>query len=235
MVLVVSFVALAVLWPEPQLERRRLAAAARRARPRAHQPARSRSCAGRSASCCSGVVVYTGLAGAQSSTANFAPDLRLRDLLARAGALRACCSATSSGRSTRGARSAARSPGWPAGGPRPSCRRRWPTPSGSGSWPAAPGIFAFAALELVALERRPARERGHRDARSTRRVTFVAMALYGVEALDATAARPSPSTSTCSRASRPCETRDRRARAAPAAVRPRRTSSPPRGPCRCWR
>ena len=66
---------------------------------------------------------------------------------------------------------------WRAAG----CRRRWPTPSGSGTGPRPPGIFAFAVLELV---------RSNGDQPETVAIatlvysalTFVAMALYGVEA-----------------------------------------------------
>ncbi len=73
MVLVVSFVALAVLWPEPKLERDALAAAARRlGRVLGSRAGRDRLRGDRRRSC-SGVVVYTGLRGTQSSTANFAP------------------------------------------------------------------------------------------------------------------------------------------------------------------
>ena len=85
MVLVVSFVALAVLWPEPKLEGDRW-------RPlpggvgRVLAAGRWRSSAGRSAWPCSASSIYTGLHGTQSPAANFAPDVRLRDLLGRAGA-----------------------------------------------------------------------------------------------------------------------------------------------------
>ena len=85
MVLVVSFVALAVLWPEPRVQEERW------------RPLRGgvgRLIAGRPVQILCGtigvfllgVVVYSGLRGTQSSTANFAPDVHLRDLLARAGA-----------------------------------------------------------------------------------------------------------------------------------------------------
>ena len=73
MVLVVSFVALAILWPEPRLQEegwrplpggfgRRLA-----------QPAAWRSLCGAIGVFLLGVVVYSGLRGTQTSTANFAP------------------------------------------------------------------------------------------------------------------------------------------------------------------
>ena len=83
MVLVVSFVALAVLWPEPRLQKPTLAAAARRDRPRAREPAGGdrlrrdrRLPARRSPS-------TPGLRGHAEHHRQLRADLHLRDLLAR--------------------------------------------------------------------------------------------------------------------------------------------------------
>ncbi len=74
-------------------------------------------------------------------------------------------------------------------------------PERLGHWPAAAGLFAFAALELVASNGdKP--ENVAIAALVYSGATFVGMALYGVEA-GASAGRRSASTSTCSRASRP--------------------------------
>ena len=72
MVLVVSFVALAVLWPEPRLQEERW-------RPLPGRVGRLIASAPVQVVCGAigvfllGVVVYSGLRGTQSSTANFAP------------------------------------------------------------------------------------------------------------------------------------------------------------------
>ena len=83
-VLVVSFVALAVLWPSRGWRTTALAAAAR-ARARARQPRRSRSCAARSASRCSVLVIVAGFVGAQRRSDNFAPTFVSDHVLGRAG------------------------------------------------------------------------------------------------------------------------------------------------------
>ena len=83
-VLLVSFVALAVLWPEPRLERDRW---------RPLPDPLGRALASRALEIACGavgivllaVVIVAGLAGTQSPLNNFAPDVRLHHLLGRAG------------------------------------------------------------------------------------------------------------------------------------------------------
>jgi hypothetical protein len=125
------------------------------------------------------VVVYTGLRGAQSPTANFAPtfiyvifwlgllpvSILLGDVFKAFNPWRAI------GRAVGGiARIAAR-------GDLPAPLRY---PERLGHWPAAAGIFLFAVIELVASNG----DRPENLAIATlvySALTFVAMALYGVE------------------------------------------------------
>ena len=178
MVLVVSFVALAVLWPEPRLQEERW-----RPLPRGI----GRLIAGRPVQIVCGaigvfllgVVVYSGLEGTQSSTANFAPtfvyvvfwlgfvpaSVLLGDVFSAFNPWRAI----------------GRAVAWVA---RRAARDDLPAPLAYperlGNWPAAAGIFAFAALELVASDGdKP--ETLAIAALVYSAATFVGMALYGIE------------------------------------------------------
>ena len=178
MVLVVSFVALAVLWPEPRLEEERW-----RPLPRGI----GRLIAGRPVQVLCGaigafllgVVVYSGLEGTQSSTANFAPtfvyvvfwlgfvpaSVLLGDVFSAFNPWRAI----------------GRAVAWVA---RRIARDDLPAPLAYperlGNWPAAAGILAFAALELVASDGdKP--ETLAIAALVYSAATFVGMALYGIE------------------------------------------------------
>ena len=178
MVLVVSFVALAVLWPEPRLHEERW-----RPLPRGI----GRLIAGRPVQIVCGaigvfllgVVVYSGLEGTQSSTANFAPtfvyvvfwlgfvpaSVLLGDVFSAFNPWRAI----------------GRAVAWVA---RRAARDDLPAPLAYperlGNWPAAAGIFAFAALELVAADGdKP--ETLAIAALVYSAATFVGMALYGIE------------------------------------------------------
>ena len=178
MVLVVSFVALAILWPEPRLERERW-------RPLPGGIGRllgSRVVEGLCAAIGAlllGVVVYAGLRGAQSPTANFAPtfiyvifwlgllpaSILLGDVFKAFNPWRAI------GRAVGGIA------GMAARGNLPAPLRY---PERLGHWPAAAGIFLFAVMELVASNG----DRPENLAIATlvySALTFVAMALYGVE------------------------------------------------------
>jgi hypothetical protein len=178
MVLLVSFVALAVLWPEPKLQREHW---------RPMPAALSRVLGSRPLEILWGaigaallvLVVYAGLRGTQSSTANFTPTfiyvifwLGLVPLSVLFGDVF---------RAFNPWRSRGRAVGWTAarvargGLPAPLAY-----PERLGHWPAAIGIFLFAVMELVA---------SNGDQPDTLAVatllysglTFVAMALYGVE------------------------------------------------------
>jgi hypothetical protein len=178
MVLVVSFVALAVLWPEPRLERERW---------RPLPGGLGRLLGGRPVEIVCGaigvgllgVVVYAGLRGTQSPTANFAPTfvyvifwLALVPVSVLFGdVFKAFNPWRAIGRAT----------GWLAG---KVARTDLPAPltypDRLGHWPAAAGIFGFAVIELVASNG----DRPENLAVATlvySALTFVAMALYGVE------------------------------------------------------
>jgi hypothetical protein len=171
-VLVVSFVGLAVLWPKPRLEH----APERRAAgvPRFLEPL-----AGALGIATFGLVVYAGFAGAQTSTANLAPtaifvifwvaipiaSLLFGDVFKAFNPWRA----------------AARAAGWLAakvsrgGLPAPMAY-----PARLGRWPAAIGILAFAWVELAYT--------GRGDPSNLAvlalvyvAVQFVGMSLYGIE------------------------------------------------------
>jgi hypothetical protein len=179
MVLVVSFIALAALWPEPKLQD-----PGWRPLPRGL----SRLLTSRPLEIVCGAVgvallaavVYTGLAGVQSSSANFAPtfvyvifwlglvpaSVLFGDVFRAFNPWRAV---------GRGVAFLARLAG---GGELP---RPLPYPDRLWHWPAAAGILAFAALELVASNA----DKPENVAIATlvySAATFVVMALYGVEA-----------------------------------------------------
>jgi hypothetical protein len=178
-VLVVSFVALAVLWPEPRLQDGGF---------RPLPPWMSRVLTSRvvDVACGAigvfllGVVVWSGLTGTQTATANFAPTfvfvvfwLGLVPLSLLFGdVFRAFNPWRALGRFVAWvAQTAAR-------GPLPAPLKY---PERLGHWPAAAGILAFATIELVASQGdKP--ENVAIAALTYSAITFVAMALYGVEA-----------------------------------------------------
>jgi hypothetical protein len=178
MVLVVSFVALAVLWPQPKLQRehwRPLPGGLGRAL--ASRPVEVVT--GAIGVALLGVLIYAGLRGTQSSTANFAPTfvyvifwLALIPVSVLFGDVFKAFNPW---------RAIGRSVGWVAsrvaGGGLPSPLAY---PERLGHWPAAAGVFAFAVMELVASNGdRP--ETVAIAALVYSAGTFVAMALYGVD------------------------------------------------------
>ena len=179
MVLVVSFVALAVLWPEPRLDKdgwRPLPGGLGRvltSRP-------VEIVCGAIGALLLVVVVYTGLEGVQSSTANFAPTfiyvifwLALVPLSVLFGdVFRAFNPWRAIGRAVAGVAKLLNRGRLPA---------PLPYPEKLGRWPAALGVFAFAALELVAANG----DQPENLAIATliySAATFIGMALYGIEA-----------------------------------------------------
>jgi hypothetical protein len=182
MVLVISFVALAILWPEPKLEReswRPLPGGIGRvigSRP-------VEILCGAIGVALLGVVIYTGLQGTQSPAANFAPTFVF--VIFWIGLVPASVLFGDIFRAFNPWRAIGRGVGWTAsrvargGLPAPLTY-----PERLGHWPAALGIFVFAVLELV----RSGGDQPNTVAVATlvySALTFIAMALYGVEAWSA--------------------------------------------------
>ena len=178
MVLVVSFVALAILWPDPRLQQEGW---------RPLPGGIGRALTGRPVEIACGaigvfllgVIVYTGLRGTQSSTANFAPTFIY--VIFWLGLVPASVLLGDIFKAFNPWRAIGRGVGWAARG---AARGELPAPltypRRLGRWPAAAGIFAFAAMELVASNG----DKPENLAIATliySAVTFVAMALYGVE------------------------------------------------------
>jgi hypothetical protein len=179
LVLVVSFVALAVLWPEPKLQReawRPLPGGLNRilaGRPVAFL-------CGAAGTFLLGAVVYSGLRGTQSSTANLAPTFVY--VIFWLGLVPASVLLGDVFRAFNPWRAIGRTVAWVA---RAVARTDMPPPLAYperlGRWPAAVGILAFAVLELVASNGdKP--ENIAIAALVYSAATFIAMALYGVEA-----------------------------------------------------
>ena len=178
MVLVVSFVALAVLWPQPKLQRGGFW-------PLPHALSRA-LLSGPVGVLCGlvgvfllGLTIYSGLSGSQTATNNFAPSfvfvifwLALVPLSVVFGDVF---------RAFNPWRAIARAVGWiaqkAARGPLPAPLEY---PERLGHWPAVAGIFSFAVLELVASSGdKP--ENVAIAALVYSAATFVGMALYGVD------------------------------------------------------
>jgi hypothetical protein len=178
MVLVVSFVALAVLWPEPRLERehwRPLPGGLGRVL--ASRPVEI--LCGAIGAFLLGLVIYAGLRGTQSATANFAPTFIY--VIFWLGLVPASVLLGDVYKAFNPWRAIGRAVGWLAG---KVARAELPAPltypDRLGHWPAAAGVFAFAVMELVASDGdKP--EALAIAALIYSALTFVAMALYGVE------------------------------------------------------
>ncbi len=145
-VLVVSFVALAVLWPTPRLERRE---AGRRI---LRFPAILEVLAGLLGVALFAAVVYAGLAGSQSPTSNLAPTAIY--VLVWVGVPFASILLGDVFRAFNPWRATARGAAWIAGrvtaGRGDALPPALEYPTWLGRWPAALGILAFAWRELVA-------------------------------------------------------------------------------------
>jgi hypothetical protein len=205
MVLVVSLVALAILWPEPRLEKDRW-------RPLPGELGRLFGSRPMEFLCGAigvfllGAVVYTGLRGTQSPTANFAPTFVY--VIFWLALLPASVLFGDVFKAFNPWRAIGRAVGWTAS---KVARGELPAPltypERLGHWPAAAGIFAFAVIELVASNG----DRPENLAIATlvySALTFVAMALYGVESWIARGEAFSVYFNLFSRLS-PIETRDR--------------------------
>ena len=178
MVLVVSFVALAVLWPDPRLQEERW-------RPLPGRVGRLIASAPVQVVCGAigvfllGLVVYSGLRGTQSSTANFTPTFVY--VIFWLGLVPASVLLGDVFKAFNPWRAIGRLVALIARG---AARTELPAPLAYperlGNWPAAAGILAFATLELAAADG----DRPENLAIATliySAVTFVGMALYGVD------------------------------------------------------
>jgi hypothetical protein len=205
MVLVISFVALAVLWPEPKLERARWRPLpGLLGRVPGSRPVEVLCGAIGVALLC--FVVYAGLRGTQSPAANFAPTFVY--VIVWIGLVPVSVIFGDVFRAFNPWRAVGRAVGWAAsrvvrsGLPAPLAY-----PERLGHWPAAAGVFAFAALELVIS----GGDKPETVAIATlvySALTFVAMALYGVDAWTARGEAFSVYFNLFARIS-PFETRDR--------------------------
>ena len=172
-VLLVSFVALAILWPRAVLEQVR-------ERPLLRVPPVLELLAGAFGICSFGAVVYAGFAGTQTGTANLAPTaifvlfwVGIPFLTMLFGDVFAAISPW---------RAVGRATGWLA---TRVARTRLPEPLAYpervGRWPAALGILAFAWVELVYVNRdQPSALAIMAVAYAV--VMLIGMSLYGVDA-----------------------------------------------------
>ncbi|MGH2897216.1 MAG: fenitrothion hydrolase, partial [Solirubrobacteraceae bacterium] len=171
-VLVASFVALAVLWPKPRLEspaERRLARV-----PRFLDPL-----AGAIGTLLFGLVVYAGFAGDQTTTNNLAPTFIFVLFWVGLAILSPICGDVF--KALNPWRAIARGVGWAAAKvSRGELPTPLPYPDRLGRWPAALGLLAFAWVELVYA--------GRGDPSNLAvlalvyaAVQFVGMSLYGIE------------------------------------------------------
>jgi hypothetical protein len=177
-VLVVSFVALAVLWPNPKLQREGWRPLPRRIGLVLTSIPVEVAC-GAAGVFLLGVTVYSGLEGTQSATANFAPTFVY--VIVWLGLVPVSVLLGDVFRAFNPWRAIGRTVSWAA---RTASRTEMPAPLAYpdrlGRWPAAAGILAFAVLELVAANG----DKPENVAIATlvySALTFVAMALYGVE------------------------------------------------------
>ncbi len=205
MVLVVSFVVLAVLWPEPKLERERW---------RPLPGPLGRVLGGRPVEVACGAVgvlllgvaVYTGLRGTQSAQANLAPTFVY--VIFWLALVPASVLFGDVFKAFNPWRAVGRAVGWVASRvARTTLPAPLPYPERLGNWPAAAGIFGFATMELV-LSNGDKPETVAIATLVYSALTFVAMALYGVETWIARGEAFSVYFNLFSRLS-PIETRDR--------------------------
>jgi hypothetical protein len=176
-VLVVSFVGLAVLWPEPKL-----AAAGFKPLPRLSRVLLSwpvQLLCGAAGVFLLGLVIWSGLDGTQTATANFAPTFVY--VVFWIGVVFVSVLFGNVYKAFNPWRALGRGVSWIA---RTAARAPMPAPLSYperlGHWPAVAGIFLFACLELVVSDG-DAPETGAIAALAYSVVQFVGMALYGVE------------------------------------------------------
>ena len=163
-VLVVSFVGLAVLWPEPRLEDEHWRPLPRGVGRVLGEPASVEVACGAVGLFLLGVVVWSGLSGVQTAAANFAPTFVY--VIFWLGLVRLSVLFGDVFRAFNPWRAVGKAVSWvaqkAAGGSLPAPLAY---PEGLGHWPAAIGIFAVRRARAGGRRRRPARERGDRGAR----------------------------------------------------------------------
>ena len=179
MVLVVSFVALAILWPDPKLQEEGWRPLPRGLGHRLASRPVEIVC-GAIGVFLLGVVIYSGLRGTQTPTANFATTFVY--VIFWLGLVPVSVLLGDIFRAFNPWRATGRAVAWVA---RIAARGELPAPLAYprwlGRWPAVAGIFAFAVMELVASDG----DTPENLAIATliySALTFVAMTLYGVEA-----------------------------------------------------
>jgi hypothetical protein len=178
LVLVVSFAALAVLWPQPRLQEEGWRPLPWRVG-RVFGSAPVEIVCGAIGTFLLAVVVYSGLEGNQASTNNFAPTFVY--VIFWVGLVAASVLLGDVFRAFNPWRALGRAVSWvaqrAAGGPLPAPLAY---PERLGRWPAAVGLVLFTLLELVVSNG----DKPETVAMATlvySAITFVAMALYGVE------------------------------------------------------
>jgi len=179
MVLVVSFVALAVLWPDPRLQEDGWdPLPAGRGRVLTSRPVEI--VCGAVGVFLLGLTVYSGLEGTQSSTANFAPTFVY--VVFWVGLVPVSVLLGDLFRAFNPWRAIGRAVAWVAqAAARGSIPAPLEYPRRLGRWPAALGIFAFATMELV-VSNGTKPENVAIGVLVYSALTFVGIALYGVDA-----------------------------------------------------
>jgi hypothetical protein len=173
-VLVASFVGLAVLWPKPRLE------GEQRERRVLVLPQVLSPLLGLLGVALFALVVYAGLAGTQTPTANLAPTAVYVLFWVGPGVREPGLRRRLPAPEPVAARWAARSAGRPSAWRAPGCPRRCRTPSASGAGRRARPARVRLARARVPRRGGPERRRGRRAA--LRGVQLLGMSLYGVEA-----------------------------------------------------
>ena len=180
MVLIVSFIGLAVLWPQPKLAGRAAGAPSRGLSAECLTSRPVEILCGAIGVALLALVALRGLAGVQTATRQLRPDVRVRAVLARAGAAERAVRRRVP-RVQPVARAGARDRVAGADPARGEPPKPLPYPERLGHWPAAAGLLCFAGSSSSRPGER-AGEHRDRDRSCYSAVTFVAMALYGVEA-----------------------------------------------------
>ena len=176
-VLVVSFVALAVLWPDPRLEDGGFRPLPR-ALSRALLSRPVEVLAGAAGVFVLGLTVYSGFEGVQSATTNFAPTFVY--VIFWVGLVPVSVLLGDVFRAFNPWRAIGRATGWLVQRASSTTPAPLPYPEGLGRWPAAAGLLAFAWMELVSSNGDSPRNLAIATLIYSG-LTFIGMALYGVE------------------------------------------------------
>jgi hypothetical protein len=145
LVLLVSFVALATLWPKPRLEDDGWRSLGSLGRVLASKPVEV-ICGAIGAGLLV-LTIYAGLAGEQSISENFAPTFIY--IVFWVALVPVSVVFGNVFRAFNPWRAVARSVSWVAGKVSPGASEAFDYPQGLGYWPAVVGLFGFAVMELV--------------------------------------------------------------------------------------